>query len=239
MERKIEEMQSIFEQIQLKLLETFEEKKIKFKSFKRAFSTYPSQVQLRGFNALKKASGEHDFDILFHYWNTEYVWSFLDVTLLEHIVKRLGTDILKDMMAQYIHELKEFRKRTTVFMLMNLWQGCKSPEDYEACKKVILTLKESAKECTLEKLESLRKHACTRLQKKFVLSEAALVLFDVKPGSITLIWIVHNNTVEDFKEAMRVFFKENNIMQLKLDGEVFMPMEEVNDTYTITIINTT
>lgn len=235
-------MQEYFEEIQFELLNLLEEKKVKFKVFKRRLSTYPSQVQLEGFKSLKKAGGEDDFDEIFSLWNTDYVWSFLDVTLLEYIVKRLGSDYLKDMMRQYTYQLKEFRKKTTVFMLVKLWPHLKPPLKYEECEEVILTLKENPKKCTLEKLEVLRKHACNRL-KEYKLSEVALVMFQVSPGCITLIWIVHNNTVKKFKEAfreciaMRVFFKENNITRLELDGEVFMPMEEVNSaTFPIMIM---
>lgn len=224
-------MQKLFEDIQFSMLNTLEEKEIKIKPFKRSLSTYPSHVQLKAFTTLKKVSGDIDLDDIFSIWNTELVWSFLDVTLLEHIVKRLGSDILKDKMKQYSDQLKEFRERTTVFMLMKLWPNFKPPPDYEECKTAILTLKENARKCTLEKLELLRKQACRKLQ-KYKLSEAALVMFDVSPGSIRLIWILHKKMVQDFKIVFRecettgVFFKENNIIKLELDGEIF-PKEQV------------
>lgn len=232
-------MQDFFQDIQIMLLETLEERRIKVTVTKLkkilGTSSFMCQVQLQGMNSLKTVSGGPiEIDEIFEMWNAELVWSFLDVTLLKLIVRRLGSDVLKNMMFEYCKQLEEFRRKTTVFMLVKVFPELKSPVDFEACKEAILSLKENAKYCTLEKLEVLRKFACEKL-KKFKLSEAALVLFKVSSGSVLLIWLVHNNTVDEFKHvlreciAARVFFKENNIARLELDGEIFMPMEEVSD----------
>ena len=228
---EVEEMQLRFEEIQHSMLDTLEKDGIKIKRFRRSLSTYPGYVQLKAFTTLKKASGDMDLDDIFSIWNTELVWSFLDFTLLEHIVKRLGSDNLKEKMEQYSDLLKRFRERTTVFKLIKLWPNFKPPHDYEECRTAILTLKENARECTLEKLELLRKQTCRKLQ-GYKLSEAALVMFDVRPGSIKLIWILHKKMVPDFKKVFRecettgTFFKENGITKLELDGEIF-PKEQV------------
>lgn len=226
-ENEIEKMQKAFEDIQFTMLNLFEENGIVYKQLKRAVSTYPRQVQLRGFETLKRVSGM-DFEDIFSLWNTELVWSFLDFTLLEHIVMRFGSDNLKDQMRQYSYKLQDFRKRTTVYRLIEAWPSLEPPQDYEGCEKAILTLNENARECTLEKLEVLRKRASAKL-KRYNLSEAALVLFEVKPGSITLVWLLHNNTVQGFKEAFREciamgeFFGENNITKLVLAEEEIFP----------------
>ena len=169
-------MQTAFEDLQFTLLELLEEKGITYKKFKRAMSTYPGQVQIRVFKTLQPG---RDMDI-FSLWNTESVWSFLDVTLLEHIVRTFGSDNLKDEMQQYSYRLQDFRKRTTVSRLVEAWPSLEPPQEYEACQKAILTLNENARECTLEKLKVLQKYASTKL-KEYSLSEAALVLYEVKP----------------------------------------------------------
>ena len=238
----IGELQRIFEDIQLKLLDTLEEKGFTFKTFKRTLSTYPPQVQLRGFRTLKKISGPVDLDDVFHVWNTDFVWNFLDTTLLEHIISRLGSPGLQDVMSRYSDKLREFRERTTVAMLVDCWpnDGIELPEELEeACKTAVLTLSENAHECRLEKLEVLRKSTCKKLKQSFNLSEAALVMCKVKSCCILLTWIVHKNTVQYFKAAFkqsitdRVYFKENNITRLQLDGDVFMPMEEVRSVFCV------
>ena len=227
-------MQSLFEKVQDDLLLILEDNKITYQQLKRAISTYPSQVQvqLKSFKTLKKISEEVDFEDIFSIWNREFVWSFLDVSLLEHIVKRLGDSDLQDKMREYSHRLQKFRKTTTVFTLVKLLPNLKPPDDYEACKRVIAELDENPDDCTLERLELIRKHACDQL-KGYILSQVSLVLFRVKYGTITLVFIVHDNMVQSFKEAFRVcattgeFFKENNIIRLELDGEIFTPNEEV------------
>lgn len=212
------------------MLSIFEENGVNVKIFKRAIKTYPGQIQL-SIDSLRTVSGSiEDIGDIFSMWNQTFVWSFLDITLLEHIVKRHGTASLQDAMRQYSFKLKDFRQRTTVSTLVKVWSYPDIPKDakYEKCKNFILTLRENAKECTLEKLELLRKRTC----KGLVLSEAALVLFALNPGSITIIWLLPVSLVEHCKEALRKrifskkFYKENKITRLELDGDIF-PIEEV------------
>ena len=217
-------MQISFENIQSDMLNLLEEKGIGYKKFKRAVKTYPGRVQVEYLQETK------DLDDIFGLWNENFVWSFLDVTLLKHLVNRFGSDELKDTMRQYTKQLTEFRKRTTVYNLIKVWPSIKPPHNYDKCEEVVATLRENPEICTLEKLDALRKHACDKL-KGYDLSEAALVLFRVGSGNIT--WIAHKNIVPRFKEefneciATGEFFNENSISKVKLDGRVFMPKEGV------------
>lgn len=233
MKCKIEELQKDFEDIQQQIMDILDEKGVKFKKFKRAISSFPNHVQMNSFTSLKTVSGEVEIDDIFSNWNTNVVWSFLDFSLLEHIVKRFGSDDLKASTREYSRKLSEFQRRTTVVKLMEIWPDQNQPDEYENCKKMILDLHLDPDVCTLKKLEDLRRRSC-KLLKGILLSEAALVLFKLKYGSLTLIWIVCTGVVQNFKEALHqcvqegTYFKENDIITLELDGEIFMSMERVN-----------
>lgn len=234
LKKKKEELQYAFEEIQENIMEILEQEKVLFKKFKRAISCFPAHVQLNSFRNFKTVSGDVEFEDIFSSWNQDVVWSFLDFTLLEGIVKRYGSIALKDSMKEYSTKLQDFRKRTLVSRLMNLWTDPNLPKEYEKCKTLILDLRVKADECTLEKLEWLRKHSCNKFLKGIPLSEAALVLFRLKPGCVCVTWIVRSDVVQNVRSALvqcvinGEYFKENNIISVMLDGEPFMSMERVS-----------
>lgn len=220
-------------------MEELDRRGVKFKQFKRAVCSFALNVQLNSFTSFKKVSGSVEIEDVFNIWNKDMMWSFLDFNLLERIVKQYGTCEIKTTMKKYANWVEDFRQRTTVSRVMDLWSELwgkpNQPEEYEKCKQMIVDLNIKAAECTLEKLERLRKRSC-QLLKGIPLSEAALVLFELKPGSLHLTWLVWTDVVQDFKKALiqcvndGEYFKENNIIILELDGEHFMPMERVSHT---------
>lgn len=233
LEEELEELQGVFGRIQESIMEVLDQKGVLFKQFKRAISSFPAHVQLNSFRNFKTVSGNVEFEDIFSSWNQDVVWSFLDFTLLEGIVKRYGHDKLRDSMKEYSLRLKNFRQRTLVSRLMDIWTDPNEPKDYEKCKKLILNLNIKADECTLEKLEVLRKRSSDKFLKGIPLSEAALVLFRLKIGCLSLTWIARTDMVQNIREVVvqcvknGEYFKENSIRSLVLDGERFMSMERV------------
>lgn len=241
LEEKLEELQVTFANIQEDIMNALELKGVKFKQFKRAISTFPAHVQMNSFESIKTVSARNvELEDIFSSWNQDLIWSFLDFTLLERIVKKYGSSELNNSMKEYSSRLKDFRKRTIVSRLMCIWLDPNPPKEYERCKTLIHNLNIKADECTLEKLELLRKRSCDKLLKGIPLSEAALVLFRLKLGCISLTWIVRIDWVQNIREALvqcvidGEYFKENDIISLELDGEVFMTMERVSCMYSET-----
>lgn len=223
-----------FENIQEGVLEILEKEEIKPTAIERTLkcSRASLSVQITSFQNLRTASGEQTVGDIFGMWNANVVWSFLDFQLLERLVNKYGPDI-KPLMNRYIEEVRDFRKRTTVSMLMSIWtDGPSQTEKDGACKKMILDLNKDPDKCTLEELESLRKRS-RNLLRQFPLSQVALVLFCIRMGCISLTWIVRSDLVEMFKEALDqcvmngTYFKENGIISIELDGVPFMTMERV------------
>ena len=167
------------------------------------------------------------------------VWSFLDFYLLERIFRKYASDDLKKRMENYSHQVADFRTRTTVYSLINVWPEPNMPDQIEECKIMLVTHNLDPTTCTLENLETIRTRFC-KLTKGIPLSETALVLYHLRIGCVIAIWIVRTDLVQTFKEAFThcvqegTFFKENYIINLELEGDIFMTMERVN--YSVTIL---
>lgn len=237
---ELQDLRFTFESIQQDTMEELDRRGVKYKPFKHAVCSFGFNVKLNSFTSFKKVSGSVEIEDVFSIWNKDMMWSFLDFNLLERLVKQYGTCEMKASMKQYSNWVVDFRQRTTVSRLMDiwgeLWAEPNQPEEYEKCKQMIVDLNIKAAECTLQELERLQKHSCHKLLKGIPLSEAALVLFKLKSGCICLTWLVWTDVVQNIREALircvldGEYFKENNIITLKLDGEHFMPMERVSES---------
>jgi hypothetical protein len=208
---------------------------IEYRKFMRAISCFPPHVQMNSFKIIKTAgSKDVKLEDIFSILNQEVAWSFLDFALLEWIVKKYGSRELRVSMGKYSNRLRNFRKRTIVSRLMCIWTEPNEPEEYDSCNTLIARLNIKAEECTLEELAAFQKRSHEKLLKNIYLSEAALVLFRLKPGSLSLTWIVWKDLVPKIREALiqciayGEYFKENNIICMELDGEPFMTMERVS-----------
>lgn len=236
---ELESLQSTFEKLQQKTMERLEEEGVGIKQFKRAISSFAPNVQLKSFTSFKKVSGSVGVEDVFSIWNQDVMWSFLDFTLLERLVMKYGSTEMKNSMRQYSNWVEDFRQRTMVSKLMEMWKVPNLPEEYEKCKKIIVDLNIRADECTLARLEHLRRHSCNKLLKGIPLSEAALVLFQLTPGCIILTWIVWADVIQKMKESLLQcindgeYFKENSIITMVIDGETFMSMETVSYNHSI------
>ena len=231
----MEELEDDFESIQRSVMEILEEKGIGIKKLKRTICSLPAHVQMNSFKSFERISANCDeIERIVSIWNRDVVWSFLDFALLGKIVKEYGTNEMKISMKQYSVKVADFRKRTLISRLMEIWTEPNKPSEYGECKTLILNLDVRADECTLERLEVLRNNSREKLLKGIPLSEAALVLFLLERGCISVTWIVPINLVQKIREALvqciadGEYFKENSIISVELDGESFMPLERLS-----------
>ena len=234
LEEEVEELKDIFESIQRKVMHVLKTRKERLRDFNTVVSS-SSSVNPRSYEKLKTVSGKNkvSFDEIFSHWNYSVVWSFLDFGLLKSLVSEYGLPDVKTKMNEYRRRLKIFQKKAKVSVLMKVWQGAGRPDEFEECKRMIHEL-DWPRDCTLEKLESLRMDTHENLLKKLPLSAVAFVLFKIAEGCISVTWVVRPDLVQDMKEALVEciaegrYFKENQIGSLKLDGELFMSMEQVH-----------
>ena len=119
------------------------------------------------------------------------LWNFIDYHLLEYLVNKLGSITLRSEMAEYMTELSNFMRKTTISSLIRFWPGRKeSPPKYE---KVSAKLDLNPNKCTLEQLNIIR----TRLCNYFLppLSEFAMLFYKVEEGSILVTWLIAKNLI--------------------------------------------
>ena len=112
-------------------------------------------------------------------------FTFIDYGLLEYLVKKFGSEELKQDMSAYVAAVQVFLDETTVQQLMDHWPGqSDTPTHFEELRAVI---NKNANTYSLRQLDELRKKLCS----KFRLSEVAFGLKGVREeNSFVILWLV-------------------------------------------------
>ena len=152
---------------------------------------------------IKKAKDVDEiFDILEPYWN------YVDYDLLEHIIKELGTSNLQEEMKEYITELEQFEKKTTVHDFSLATQGkVVIPAHY---RELAVKLDKDSKECTLHDVRQFKNSVVNQSS----LENYALLLERVSCSSVKIIFALppeaHANLSETFKDEQ--FWRKHEIL---------------------------
>ena len=154
------------------------------------------------------------FDLLNLYWN------FLDYGLLEHLIMNLDSSQLKDEMSKYVADVAQFRETTTVAQFVKHWPSSshlKSLPPYFS--KLMAKLQITPTRCTLAHLERLRREFCHQ----FLLSSFALVVAEMHPSSVILVWYLPSSITLSLSTALRSYtgslLRMYHVTELVLDGE--------------------
>ena len=148
--------------------------------------------------------------------------TFLDYKLLEHLISKFGSSQLKQDMSDYVDDVTNFKRETTVAELMDHWDGI---ED-ESLKFTELQVRfgEDPTKCTLERLDRFRRKFCSR----YKLSEFVMILIHLKPGSFIAFWRIPTVLVGDITESASQrddpFFDEENILAISVAGKQIFPV---------------
>ena len=168
---------------------------------------------------------------------TSYL-SYLDYSLLEHIIKEFGSESLKSQMKVYARDTKKFRMNTTISSIIPHTPG---RLDLQEQKKGFSTLKIKLNfdpdTMTLEDLNEQRK----QLASEFLLSEFALLMTRLSEGSVHVDWLIPKSIVSFLKQSMKdksdSAILKLQILRFSIDQNVLYPpmtneeFEEVS-TYT-------
>ncbi len=157
---------------------------------------------------------------IFNYLNL--YWSFIDCNLLEHLIRKFGSEGLQAQMTSYIADLVRFRKSTTVAQFAKYWPKFgdkKDPPPHFSELKAKLPADPSC--CTLEYVENLRIAFC----REFLLSKSALVLAGVNSGSVVVVWYVPSSISPVLSAKLKYYrgtiFQDYGVMELYLGSESF------------------
>ena len=155
-------------------------------------------------------------------------WNFLNFDLLEHVVNGFGSEDLKKKIESYESDLQCFRKATRLCDFIACWpvRGQTPPES--ALREFVANVDYHWDHCTLEDLEMLE----GVITRKFFLPKFALRLREIKPGSITVTWLIPASFVKGLQEAIETtnseFFMEQKIETITVAGQDCYPSLKTN-----------
>ena len=147
-------------------------------------------------------------------------WDWLNYTLLENFIHRLGDPSLKEEMSHYLVSLRSFQSHTRLYDFAR----CSKPK-YQTVKKglknLVTNLKMEWEVCTLEDLDNLKGH----IIRKFNLPDFCILLEKVTFGSVVVTWALPNALAKqlktDFENTdLSEFYKEHGISSITIDGEL-------------------
>ena len=177
-----------------------------------AFRTeYQDRVQAMR-NTEPHGPGKVTTNIFLHY---SPLFTFIDYRLLKHLISELGSDKLKERMDAYAVETEQFKKKTTVAEVMDIWPGnTKIRLDYTMVRT---KFKGDPRMYTLEDLDNFRRRFCSELQ----LSNFIFWLISMEPvQSFFVIWCLPTTVVPEFITNLHLieegFYIEENILSLTL-----------------------
>ena len=157
---------------------------------------------------------------LFYHLNP--LLSFLDYGLLEYIIKRFGSDVIKEDMKAYSSDMQVFMKQTTIHQLIDHLPGQQeAPPNFSILKAKI---GKNAKTYTLAKIDTLRKRICAEIR----LSEIVFRLIALEESNSFIVsWLVPtvfvSNLVESAREIQKHFFQTENIASLSIGNLNVIP----------------
>ena len=151
--------------------------------------------------------------------------TFLDYKLLEHLISKFGGSQLQRDMADYVDEVSDFKKETTVAELMDHWNGIEDQTKSVNYEELELRFGEDPTMCTLQRLDKHRKRFCSR----YKLSELVMILIHLKPGSFIAVWRIPamfvRNVTESAIQMDDLFFDVGKIRSLSVSGKYIFPLD--------------
>ena len=149
-------------------------------------------------------------------------WNFLNFDLLKHVIKKFGSEDLKQKMKSYKCDLQWFQRVTRVCDFIDCWpvQG-EAPE--ADLREFVAKMKHDWNNCTLEDLDKIK----GVITCKFFIPKFALWLRNIKEGCITITWLIPASFVKELQEAIEStsseFFMEEKIETITVDGQECYP----------------
>ena len=159
-------------------------------------------------------------------------WNFLNFDLLEHLITGFSSEDLKQQMESYKCGLQSFRKATRICDFIDCWPERVEPPPERELREFVAKVGYYWENCTLEDLDMLE----GVITRKFFLPRFALQLREIKPGSITVTWLIPVSFVKVLQETIEStnseFFTEEKIETVTIAGQDCYPSLKTNK-YTV------
>ena len=142
--------------------------------------------------------------------------SFIDYGLIDHVIRKFGSNSLKRDMQSYCSEMVKFMKETTIKQVLNHLPGqTEIPPKFSLIEAKI---GENASECTLEQLNTIRKRYCSEVKLSEIVFHLVAV---VESNSFIVRWLVPSSLLPDVVEytqnVNQSFYRKCKITSLTLD----------------------
>ena len=146
-------------------------------------------------------------------------WDFLNPSLLAYLAHRFGDERTKRSVAEYLGELREFRKRTKISNFIELWTGVLLPDTQE----VVMELGDNWKEKSLEQLEKLR----IEISHKLCFENYVMPLKEVKVSSVDAVFSLPGSVdIGSFElESLQGFFREHQVLKILRNGACIFKLQ--------------
>ena len=147
-------------------------------------------------------------------------WSFLNYTLLENLIYRLGYRDLKKDMNEYLKSLQSFQYNTRLCDFARYYSALKKKEVSADLKDFVIRIELNWETCTLEDLDKLHGH----ILRKFHLPSFSTTLKELLTGSLIITWSLPSELASHVKDQLKrpdmmAFYKEHSILSISIDGD--------------------
>lgn len=134
---------------------------------------------------------------LFHFFHHN-LWNFFDYQVLEHIIEKLGSDLVKDSMRRYTAHFKEFEENTSLSSFFESWPG--RSQTLKGYVQVTATINSSLLSYTVVQINKLRQFIC----KKYLppLSQYAMLYYKPLRENGQVTWILPSGQAKALKQAI-------------------------------------
>ena len=141
-------------------------------------------------------------------------WDYLNCSLLNEVVHRLGSGKTKQLMEQYLEKLRRFRLKTKLGDFFGKSTQIVPPH----FTTFVTKMGEDWRDRTLEDLEEFRK----KLARAMHLTEYATHITSAEPGCIEITWAVHSSLpaiTDILQSAFQLLEKKYCILRVIFQGE--------------------
>ena len=171
---------------------------------------------------IEKIFASNDNFVLFGHMNLH--WNYLDPSLLQHLVKKLNLNDVKEPMEKYRLELQQFRMKTplTVFCKSQKRKRIELSPEF----KDMLTEFNWPANVTLEVVEQFRQEYVSHYQ----LHKCAMMLSNASIGCFVISWIIPESVVEKLKNKENFpinILTKYSVTKLTIAGMCIYHREEV------------
>ena len=221
-DEQIVQLETQFSALSASVLEELTKNQVDIDAIKQLVSSLPQRLQRRSSQPTGVSPATNrtrDMERLFDYLDG-FIWSFIDWTLLHHIVERFGGVELRGEMSRYVRDFQRFENASTISQLIQDLPGQRdTPTNY--CE-VTARVSMNAERCTLARMNTLRKDICKRflppkaefavIHSSFSLDRAIVVKWSLALDLVPVLM------TEVQKGSSSAFFKENRVESLYVRG---------------------